>query len=176
MIEAKPALRCMRCLYGDQQGYCTYILVMQHRRPCPPGEGCTAFEPHTGKRKPEPVVIAPAATKHPKPTRPRGKQWDKVKARALYDAGRTDRDIAEACGVSQPAICNWRNALGLPPNTPPKPPRPPRTFDTSRARALYDEGRTDIFIAMACDVCVGTISNWRHQEGLPSKHRGGVRA
>lgn len=176
MIEAKPALRCMRCLYGDQQGYCTYILVMQHRRPCPPGEGCTAFEPHTGKRKPEPVVIAPAATKHPKPTRPRGKQWDKVKARALYDAGRTDRDIAEACGVSQPAICNWRNAQKLPPHTPPKPPRPPRTFDTSRARALYDEGRTDIFIAMACDVCVGTISNWRHQEGLPSKHRGGVRA
>ena len=176
MIEAKPALRCMRCLYGDQQGYCTYILVMQHRRPCPPGADCTVFEPRAGTRKPEPVVIVPPAATHPKPTRPRGKLWDKAKARALYDGGASDRDIAKACGISPSAIGRWRNRLRLPPNTPPKPPRPPRTFDTSRARALYDEGRTDIFIAMACDVCVGTISNWRHQEGLPSKHRGGVRA
>lgn len=171
MIEAKPALRCMRCLYGDQQGYCTYILVMQHRRPCPPGEGCTAFEPHTGKRKPEPVVIVPPATKHPKPAPPRGKQWDKVKARALYDGGASDQDIARACGVSQPAICNWRNAQKLPPHTPPRQ----HTLDTERARALYDAGRTDVFIAEACGVCVGTISNWRSREGLPSKHRGGVR-
>lgn len=34
MIEAKPALRCMRCLYGDSHGYCVYILAMLHRRPC----------------------------------------------------------------------------------------------------------------------------------------------
>lgn len=170
-MSSRESLRCLRCLYGDQQGYCTYILVMQHRRPCPPGEGCTAFEPHTGKRKPEPIAIIPPATKPP-----RQHTLDTERAQALYDAGRTDRDIAEACGISPSAIGRWRNRLRLPPNTPPKPPRPPRTFDTSRARALYDEGRTDIFIAMACDVCVGTISNWRHQEGLPSKHRGGVRA
>ena len=174
-MSSRESLRCLRCLYGDQQGYCTYILVMQHRRPCPPGEGCTVFEPHTGKRKPEPVVIVPAATTHPKPTRPRGKLWDKAKARALYDGGASDRDIAKACGISPSAIGRWRNRLRLPPNTPPKPPRPPRTFDTSRARALYDAGRTDRDIAEACGVCVGTISAWRSRVGLPSKHRGGVR-
>ena len=114
MIEAKPALRCLRCLYGDQHGYCSYILVMQHRRPCPPGADCTVFEPHTGKRKPEPIAIIPPATKHPKPTRPRGKQWDKVKARALYDAGRTDRDIAETLGVRVGTISAWRSRVGLP--------------------------------------------------------------
>ena len=80
MIEAKPALRCLRCLYGDQHGYCSYILVTQQR-----------------------------------------------------------------------------------------------SFDTEWARVLYDAGRTDVSIAEACGVCVGTISNWRSREGLPSKHRGGVR-
>lgn len=171
-MSNRATLRCMRCLYGDQQGYCSYILATLHRRPCPPGEGCTAFEPRRGKREPEPIVIVPAATKHPKPTRPRGKLWDKAKARALYDEGASDQDIAKACDISPSAIGRWRNRLRLPPHTP---PRPPRSFDTERAQALYDEGRTDIFIAMACDVCVGTISNWRRQEGLPSKHRGGVR-
>ena len=179
-MSNRATLRCLRCLYGDQRGYCSYILATLHRRPCPPGEGCTVFKPRTGKREPEPIVIVPPTSKSeprptskpPKPTRPRGKLWDTAKARALYDGGASDRDIATACGISPSAIGRWRNRLRLPPHTP---PRPPRTFDTSRARALYDEGRTDIFIAMACDVCVGTISNWRHQEGLPSKHRGGAR-
>lgn len=169
---SRASLRCMRCQYGDSRGYCTYILVMQHRRPCPPGADCTAFEQHTGKRKPEPISIVPPATKRPKPAPPRGTLWDKAKARALYDEGASDQDIARACGVSQPTICNWRNALGLPPHTP---PRQQRSFDTEWARTLYDAGRTDVFIAETLGVCVGTISNWRHQEGLPSKHRGGVR-
>lgn len=170
-MSSRDSLRCMRCLYGDSHGYCTYILVMQHRRPCPPGEGCTAFEPRAGTRKPEPIAVIPPATKRPKPAPPRGKLWDRVKARALYDEGASDCDIAKACGVSQPAICNWRNALGLPPHTPPRQ----HTLDTERARALYDAGRTDVSIAETLGVCVGTISNWRSREGLPSKHRGGVR-
>ena len=161
----------MRCQYGDSRGYCTYILVMQHRRPCPPGEGCTAFELRAGARKPEPIAVIPPATKRPKPAPSRGRLWDKAKARALYDEGASDCDIAKACGVSQPTICNWRNALGLPPRTPPRQ----HTLDTERARALYDAGRTDVSIAEACGVCVGTISAWRSREGLPSKHRGGVR-
>lgn len=170
-MSSRESLRCLRCLYGDQQGYCTYILVMQHRRPCPPGEGCTAFEPRAGTRKPEPIVIVPPATKPPKPTPPRGKLWGKAKARALYDEGASDQDIAKACGISPSAIGRWRNALGLPPHTPPRQ----HTLDTERARALYDAGRTDRDIAEACGVCVGTISAWRSRVGLPSKHRGGVR-
>lgn len=162
----------MRCLYGDSRGYCVYILVMQHRRPCPPGEGCTAFELRAGTRKPEPIAIIPPATKRPKKAPPRGKPWDKAKARALYDGGASDRDIATACGVSQPTICNWRNAQWLPPHTP---LWQRHTLDICRARALYDAGRTDVFIAEACGVCVGTISAWRSREGLPSKHRGGIR-
>lgn len=171
-MSSRESLRCLRCLYGDSRGYCTYILVMQHRRPCPPGADCTVFKPRTGKREPEPIVSIPPATKHPKKAPSRGKRWDTAKARRLYDEGASDQDIAKACGISPSAIGRWRNRLRLPPHTP---PRPPRSFDTERAQALYDEGRTDIFIAMACDVCVGTISNWRRQEGLPSKHRGGVR-
>lgn len=170
-MSSRDSLRCMRCLYGDSRGYCTYILVMQHRRPCPPGADCTAFEPRAGTRKPEPIAVIPPATKRPKPAPSRGKLWDKVMARALYDGGASDQDIARACGVSQPAICNWRNALGLPPHTPPRQ----HTLDTERARALYDAGRTDVFIAETLGVCVGTISNWRSREGLPSKHRGGIR-
>ena len=35
---------CQGCIYatavgGDQ--ICQYILIVRHRRPCPPGEGCT---------------------------------------------------------------------------------------------------------------------------------------
>ena len=46
-----------------------------------------------------------------------------------------------------------------------------RSWDTVRARALYDEGRTDQEIAKAVGVAPSTVLAWRRDNGLPSKHR-----
>lgn len=42
------ASKCGSCKYGYMHmnfgPYCDYILLTGHRRPCPPGEECTAYE------------------------------------------------------------------------------------------------------------------------------------
>ena len=47
-------------------------------------------------------------------TRPR--TWDTDKALALHSQGKTDREIAEAVGVSRQVIYNWRQESALPIN------------------------------------------------------------
>ena len=44
------------------------------------------------------------------------KELDHRKIEELYDAGRTDREIAASLGVKREAICAWRTARRLPSN------------------------------------------------------------
>ena len=43
--------------------------------------------------------------------------WDTEAARAMYDAGKSDREIAEALGVSRNTVYHWRFVQNLPSNT-----------------------------------------------------------
>ena len=43
--------------------------------------------------------------------------WDTEAARAMYDAGKSDREIAEALGISRNTVYHWRFIQNLPPNT-----------------------------------------------------------
>lgn len=45
------------------------------------------------------------------------------------------------------------------------------TFDTAKAHALWDEGRSDEEIAAALDVPVGRFREWRRREGLMMHER-----
>lgn len=57
--------------------------------------------------------------KKPKqPARPKNK-LDRKLARKLYDAGKNDREIASACGVTKFPVLDWRNKNKLPPNVGP---------------------------------------------------------
>lgn len=46
----------------------------------------------------------------------RQRTWDTDKALELYSQGKTDREIAEAVGVSRQVVYNWRQESALPIN------------------------------------------------------------
>lgn len=43
--------------------------------------------------------------------------WDTEAARAMYDAGKSDREIAEVLGISRNTVYHWRFVQNLPSNT-----------------------------------------------------------
>lgn len=85
---------CKGCVYRTYAGgepICGYILVERHRRPCPPGEGCTA------------KVVGGNNKKMKRRT------WDENRARQLYEEGKSDVDIADMVGATAGAIAAWRS-------------------------------------------------------------------
>ena len=42
--------------------------------------------------------------------------WDKKLAFELYGEGKSDREIAEACGICRETVASWRKRCGLPAN------------------------------------------------------------
>lgn len=89
---------CNGCIYNrplcsssHEATYCAYILITGRRRPCPPGEGCTVKRTGTRRRI----------------------DWDAAKA--VYDRGGTDREIAQAVECAVISIKKWRKRNGLPP-------------------------------------------------------------
>lgn len=102
---------CTTCKYGDKEAICTYILVAQHRRPCPAGIGCTVYEKVENRRDLQQFTLAPSAA-NPKRT-----PFDKAEAYRLYKAGKNDREIAEAMHLQTGTISYWRIQNKLPSQT-----------------------------------------------------------
>ena len=76
----------------------------------------------------------------------RKQSWDTETARAMYDAGKSDREIAEALGISRNTVYHWQFVQNLPSNTrkrpkeaepkavPPRPPALPPDGDPAGAQ------------------------------------------
>lgn len=45
------------------------------------------------------------------------RSWDTEAAQAMYDAGKSDREIAEALGISRNSVYHWRFVQNLPSHT-----------------------------------------------------------
>lgn len=91
----------------------------------------------------------------------RKRSWDTEAARAMYDAGKSDREIAETLGIHRNTVYHWRFVQNLPSNTrkaerpkeaepkapPPRPsplPRPlrlPTNEDPVDLSIRLDDGR-----------------------------------
>ena len=98
------------------------------------------------------------------------KTWQD-KALALYNAGATDREIAQACGKESQRVGEWRRKLGLPLH-PDRKGTDPR-FDWKQARELYRRGYNDREIAEALGCGVSTVWRWRFKyELFPNDHGG----
>lgn len=87
----------------------------------------------------------------------------------LWGEGKTDREIAEALGVTRSGVGNWRVRNGLPCNEDRCGPK--TLWDMELARRLYDEDATDSEIADAVGLSRQAVARWRKQNGLPSKHQ-----
>lgn len=84
---------CIGCDFRSDMGTCDYLLIMRKRRPCPYGDRCTV------KRS-----VEPAHRKF--------RQWDVKLAEKMYDAGKTDVEIAKAVGITKAAVGAWRQRTG----------------------------------------------------------------
>lgn len=120
------------CLSGDW--CCDYLLRTGHRRPCPSGEGCTVREDADVLQQRRGVGIVVMTRK----------DWDTVQARALYDQGCTDRQIAAELGTSVSAVGYWRRKLHLPANRPTQTETPMSEAPAARADP---PGAVELFVA-----------------------------
>lgn len=83
---------CVKCIYyAKSTRSCDYILIEDHPRPCPGGQGCTA---RRTRRATMPGIRKP--------------QWDTELGRLLWLDGKTDAQIAEELGIGVGAVTSYR--------------------------------------------------------------------
>lgn len=102
-------MSCKGCAYAvplSGEWYCDYLSITGHRRPCPPGEGCTVRVEAEKDLKRKWKECLPV----------KGRTWDTDRARALYDEGLLDAEIAKEVGITERAVGFWRRTQGLPSN------------------------------------------------------------
>lgn len=100
----------------------------------------------------------------------RPRTFDTEKAMRLYKAGKNDKEISEAVGISRQIIGLWRKEHGLPtvPGIHTHTARP-CTFDWDEALRLYEKGCTDNQIAANLGCSPKSVSKWRRKNCLPRK-------
>lgn len=96
--------------------------------------------------------------------------WDCARASALYRAGKTDREIADAVGVGRRVVTSWRHRYNWPPNTGGRGSR--ARVDYDELRRLYDMGLTENEILCRMKISRGSITNWRAKHKLPPCGKG----
>lgn len=116
---------------------CYFCGVEGHRRGCPIDRHCTRYAS---------VVETKVSIRH---------HFDPEAARRLWEAKKTDKQIAKEIGCSFLTVAVWRRNHGLAPN---------RLHDY---RPLYEQGLTDGEIAAAVGVRIEAVSGWRQYHKLP---------
>lgn len=90
---------CAGCVYRGRAGsrdICEYLLMTGHKRPCPPGENCTVK-----KMEGDGTHMA------------RQSSFDKERARALYEEGKSTVEVADMVGATESAIKSWIHREGI---------------------------------------------------------------
>ena len=143
---------CTTCKYGNEDAICTYILVAQHRRPCPAGIGCTVYEKVESRRERQQLSLAPNLNR---------KSFDKAEAYRLYKAGKNDREIAEAMHLQTSAVSYWRIQNKLPSQT--------AIYASNQLKQLcdlFETGASDKEIGEALSVGISRVKRLRNKYGL----------
>ena len=96
--------------------------------------------------------------------------WDEARASALYRAGKTDREIADAVGIGRRVVTSWRHRHNWPANTGGRGAR--NRVDYDELRRLYDMGLSENEILCRMKISRGSITNWRAKNKLPPCGKG----
>ncbi|WP_277968190.1 helix-turn-helix domain-containing protein [Sphingomonas echinoides] len=96
-------------------------------------------------------------------TRPRDNRQE------LYDAGKSDRQIARELGKDRKSIWRWRTNAGLPPLQKRLSPLPKE--ERERRIAFHLIGLNDVAMAMLCNITRQTMQEWRTYYSLPVNHK-----
>lgn len=103
------------------------------------------------------------------------KPWSDENCEEECKAGRTDSELSEIFGFTEDIISKWREGHHIVANkSVPKPVaqvhRQKANIDESKARELYDQGKSDGAIGKNIGVSGVTVMNWRKRNNLPTKY------
>lgn len=105
------------------------------------------------------------------PEAPKGRKQvayiDNDKARALYDEGMSDQQIADALGVNIQGVRNWRGRNRLRCHEKYATRALPVAIDEAKARTLYDKGMSDQHIARVIGATPSSVRSWRRRNNIP---------
>ena len=146
---------CKTCKYGNKEAVCIYILYAQHRRPCPPGIGCTVYEKIEDRRELQQFALAPSTAN------PKRKPIDEAEAYRLYKSGANDREIAEAMRLQIGPVTRWRLRSNLPSQQAIY-----ATNQLRQLRDLFETGASDKEIGEALGVSKYRVLSLRSKYGL----------
>lgn len=85
----------------------------------------------------------------------------------LYNAGMSDREIAEVVGCSPDNIATWRGKQGLPPNPGKAANRHVPPEQEALRMRLYEQGLSDSQAAKRCGLTTMGFARWRQRHKLP---------
>lgn len=160
----KASERCKHpdCIYRNHNnvnanGRCNYSGLTGHSRiaglppklqlPC----NCPRYVPDLTKPQPKPAA-----------------DWQE-QAMQLYNAGATDREIADRVGISLSKTQKWRcYQLRRPANNPKR--GKPQQYDWQRGEELYMQGLSDRAIGRELGCSGVSVARWRDRRGLPPNH------
>lgn len=112
---------------GNGTYCCEYLLDVGHRRPCPPGEGCTEHTKNAAapqKKYVNPMALRAKPGHKPGVPAP-NRKIEPAKARELFADGKTDAEIAAVFGAAEITVRRWRASQGLIRKEEGGPGRPP---------------------------------------------------
>ena len=109
---------CKGCRhYNESYGAsCEYMRDTGMRRPCPAGTGCTEHTKRQARTVEGFVPYVPKQKKKtgpPKGTPPGNKLIDDAKGRELFEAGKTDAEIAAVFHCAEGTVRMWRKRMRL---------------------------------------------------------------
>ena len=91
--------------YGTNTHTCDYILITGQRRGCPGGRLCERYKPLNARKRKVPQL--PSTFK-------KDRSGLYTAFETMYEEGFSDREIAEALGVSRDTVSSWRRKERLP--------------------------------------------------------------
>lgn len=146
---------CKGCehLVKPANGYecCNYLLDTGWRRPCPSGDGCTVHTKLSGVSVWHRFAC--------------GARWDIRLARTMFAEGKSDKEIADAVGISCGYFKHWRAQNGL--YRPGKP-----SWDAIRAEQMVRNGASDAEISEKFGKSSRAVADWRRSIGIKHATRG----
>lgn len=107
------------CIYYNvYAGYCDYMAIEGHHRPCKPGDACTVkLTSRDGLEKSK--KINPWSNQPDRPERrkgPKGRLDGNPQAEVLYNKGLNDTEMADALQCSKYCVYSWRKRTNRAPN------------------------------------------------------------
>lgn len=113
-IDRMKCCEDRKCKYLSTYTYtCDYILIKGVRRPCPPGEECTAWKDEKAEVK-KPVPPFPVKKVRKERSVINRNHFERMWK--LYQQGLNDREIAEDIGCCRTVVGRWRHRNSLLPN------------------------------------------------------------